>query len=369
MRCAACRPGAGRHAAPERAAGVCRPCIDTAGPLQKHLHVGLTPQGGKRLAREVTLLGETDLPAPPPARAGPTPLRRPLPPCPPASSAAPRGLVRQRLPGRPVRVVALQSQVVDGPRPGLDLLIQVAESTLPRDRAQAATSAAGTHTRCPHGAGDGPAGLAGRDLVAAAAGAPAQIRAAKQGPRPQAAGHQRRAARSGAAGRRLNQHVASYRALLEQQSQFLADASHQLRTPLAIMLTQAGVALREKDTEQLHATLRAMVARSRAAGACASSCCRWPMPTRMRPPEGAPGIVDLNGVAKDVVLQYLALAHEKNQDLGWVDSRRGTEPMQDAPRPGAGARRRAARGAVQPGAQRHRLHAGRRAHHRDGGSR
>jgi two-component system sensor histidine kinase TctE len=58
----------------------------------------------------------------------------------------------------------------------------------------------------------------------------------------------------------VNQHLASYRELLEQQSQFLADASHQLRTPLAIMLTQAGVALREKDTEQLHATLRAMVA-------------------------------------------------------------------------------------------------------------
>jgi two-component system sensor histidine kinase TctE len=38
-------------------------------------------------------------------------------------------------------------------------------------------------------------------------------------------------------------------------------------------------------------------------------------------PEGAPGVVDLNCVARDVVLQYLSLAHEKKQDLGWVDAR------------------------------------------------
>ena len=35
----------------------------------------------------------------------------------------------------------------------------------------------------------------------------------------------------------------------------------------------------------------------------------------------APGIVDLNSIARDVVLQYLTLAHEKNQDLGWMDAR------------------------------------------------
>lgn len=31
--------------------------------------------------------------------------------------------------------------------------------------------------------------------------------------------------------------------------------------------------------------------------------------------------LDLNDVARDVVLQYLPLAHEKQQDLGWVDAR------------------------------------------------
>lgn len=45
----------------------------------------------------------------------------------------------------------------------------------------------------------------------------------------------------------VNHHIARHRRVLDEQSQFLADASHQLRTPLAIMLTQAQYALRERD--------------------------------------------------------------------------------------------------------------------------
>jgi two-component system sensor histidine kinase TctE len=121
----------------------------------------------------------------------------------------------------------------------------------------------------------------------------------------------------------VNEHVASHRDLLEQQSRFLADASHQLRTPLAIMMAQADVALREKEPGPLRETVRAMVtqitrskrlceqllslAHAGEAGACAS----------------APEQVNLYAVAKDVVLQYLALAHEKDQDLGIAAGRGG----------------------------------------------
>lgn len=118
----------------------------------------------------------------------------------------------------------------------------------------------------------------------------------------------------------VNQNVAGYRQLLDRQSQFLADASHQLRTPLAILMTQAGVALRETDTAQLHDTLRAMVAQiARSRRLCEQLLSLAHATDDAAATEARP-LSDLNAVTKDVALQYLTLAHEKDQDLGWVDA-------------------------------------------------
>jgi two-component system sensor histidine kinase TctE len=219
-----------------------------AGPLQKYLHVGLTAQGDAQAGaaaapRELTLLGDTGLPSPP-------------------SSPDPSSPVwyDDFHDGHPVRVVALQSRVLDGRGRNFSLLVQVAETTVPRDLAQAATLRQELIR-------DARMVLVMvllvwlgvtwslqplerlRKSVLQSKGADLQPLDTRDVPHEVAPLVDA-----------LNQHLASYRELLEQQSQFLADASHQLRTPLAIMLTQAGVALREKDTAQLHATLRAMVA-------------------------------------------------------------------------------------------------------------
>jgi two-component system sensor histidine kinase TctE len=282
--------------------------IDATGPLQKHLHIGLTPQGAAA-PRELTLLGETDLPAPP---------------------ARPVGAAATEIPvtawydsdyrGQAVRVVALQSKVFDGRGQAFELLIQVAESTEPRDRARAATLrqelirdtrmvlvmvllvwlGVTWSLRPLERLRKTVLQNKGRDLQPLdTSGVPHEV-----APLVDA----------------VNQHLASYRELLEQQSQFLADASHQLRTPLAIMLTQAGVALREKDPEQLHATLRAMVVQISRSRRLCEQLLSLAHAKESAPPEDAPGLVDLNSVAKGVVLQHLALAREKNQDLGWVDA-------------------------------------------------
>jgi len=323
---------------------------DAPGPPHRHLHVGLKPRGIAKedaARRELTLLGEADLPAPPPPPPSPRPPRPPLrpplpPPMPPtqlvplvpnvaspASSPASASLPAQvaaaavpvwydsRYDGQPVRVVALQSQVVDGHGQPFELLIQAAESTGPRDRAQTASSqqalirdtrmvlvvillvwlgvtwslaplerlrksvlASKGHDLKPLDTSDVPHEVA--PLVAA-----------------------------------VNQHVASYRELLDQQSQFLADASHQLRTPLAIMMTQAGVALREKDPEQHRATLRAIITQISRSRRLCEQLLSLAHASDSTPPDDTPEWLDLNTVAKDVVLQYLTLAHEKNQDLGW----------------------------------------------------
>ncbi|MEO5737466.1 MAG: sensor histidine kinase [Variovorax sp.] len=285
--------------------------FDATRPRHKHVHLGLTArpaaQGSATApSRELTLMGETDLPAPPALAA-------------PASPAAPVWYDSDYR-GKPVRLVALRSEIADGRGQRFELLIQAAEGTGARDRAEAdATRQAllrdarmvlvvvllvwlGVTWSLR------PLEALRRSVLASKGHAlePMDTRGVPHEVAPLVDA--------------VNAHVTSYRDLLDQQSQFLADASHQLRTPLAIMLTQAGVALREKDPEQLHQTLRAIVAQISRSRRLCEQLLSLAHASDTAPPADAPAVVDLNAVARDVVLQYLALAHEKNQDLGWADA-------------------------------------------------
>lgn len=120
----------------------------------------------------------------------------------------------------------------------------------------------------------------------------------------------------------VNHHMARHRDMVAEQDQFLDDASHQLRTPVAIAMTQAQYALRESDPARVRESLHAIVVQltrarrlteqlltlahaDRDDGACRSD---------------APAVqVDLHALAREVVLQYLPLAHEKSHDLGLAD--------------------------------------------------
>lgn len=117
----------------------------------------------------------------------------------------------------------------------------------------------------------------------------------------------------------VNQLVERYAQLASAQRQFLDDASHQLRTPLALLRTQMGYALREHDPEEMRAALQAMkvglgraerltqqmltLARARDAGTADS------IQRQLAP-------VDLLRLAEQVVTTLWPLARTKQIDLG-----------------------------------------------------
>ena len=288
--------------------------FEAASPLHKHLHVGLTPQGAHKSTqsnadaptRELTLLGEPDLPQPPASAV--------------SAGQVPTYWYDSYYRDYPVRVVAQRSQVVDGHGQRFDLLIQAAESTGPRDKAQAATLQQQLWR-------DARMVLVVIVLVCLGVTWSLQPLERLRKSVVQSKGHALHPLDTSDVPHEVaplvdavNQHVASYRDLLDQQSQFLADASHQLRTPLAIMLTQAGVALREKNPELLHETLRAIVIQISRSRRLCEQLLSLAHASDSAPPADLPSITDLNTIARDVVLQYLTLAHEKNQDLGWVEA-------------------------------------------------
>lgn len=120
----------------------------------------------------------------------------------------------------------------------------------------------------------------------------------------------------------VNHHIAGHRRMVAEQSQFLADASHQLRTPLSILSIQAGYAVRETDPARMRESLQAIVAQLARTRRLSEQLLALAHATAgdEAAPAGA-AVADLNAIARGVVLQYLPLARENDQDLGWVDAR------------------------------------------------
>lgn len=284
----------------------------------KHLHVGLAPldtDAGKPSA-ERTLMGVSDLPVPPPGAEPPLQL--------PGFGGANGGHVvfyTAAYRGYPVRIAMLQRELKDFAGRRYRLQVQTAESTGRREEARQASLhrelqqdlrmlavtallvwlgiawALRPLKRLRASLRERPA----HDLQALdASGVPYEV-----APLVDA----------------VNIHIADHRQVLAEQSRFLADASHQLRTPLAIMMTQAGYALRERDPQLLHETLHAIIAQLDRSRRLTDQLLAMAHASRAADDAPPPPRVDLNAVAREVVLQYLPLAHEKNQDLGWADIR------------------------------------------------
>jgi len=114
----------------------------------------------------------------------------------------------------------------------------------------------------------------------------------------------------------FNEVLERMRKLLDSQQRFVADAAHQLRTPLAGVKTQAELALRLKDREAVQASLQQVLA-----GAERGSALINQLLALARHEEGHPRAemrpVDLNEAARNAATKHVQAAIGKSIDLGF----------------------------------------------------
>lgn len=113
----------------------------------------------------------------------------------------------------------------------------------------------------------------------------------------------------------MNDLLARLAASTETQRRFVANAAHQLKTPLAGIRTQAELALRAPDPEGLDASLRQLVRGSERATRLVNQLLAL---ARAEQPERAgAGSIDLNELARLQTLEWVPAAMRKELDLGF----------------------------------------------------
>jgi two-component system sensor histidine kinase TctE len=113
----------------------------------------------------------------------------------------------------------------------------------------------------------------------------------------------------------INVHMERLARLIDAQRQFVSDASHQLRTPLAVVKTQAELALRQADTEAMRAALRELAAGTEAMARLAHQL----LVLARSEPDHAPPLetLDLTPLARASTFEWLPRALERGIDLGF----------------------------------------------------
>lgn len=115
--------------------------------------------------------------------------------------------------------------------------------------------------------------------------------------------------------RALNDHMERVQNQMAAQRRFVSNAAHQLRTPLALMSTQASVAARETDEARRDEALQALRSSTRHMSRLASQLLTL---SRAEPGSRRPrsDTIDLAAVARDIVAAHAEQALQRNIDLG-----------------------------------------------------
>jgi two-component system sensor histidine kinase TctE len=111
---------------------------------------------------------------------------------------------------------------------------------------------------------------------------------------------------------------------LEVQKRFIADAAHQMKTPLAGLRTQAELAQREVDAQELQRTLRQIAASTDRATRLVNQLLALARAEHGAGEIGAMIRLDLNSLARSVVQDWVPQAIAQRIDLGYEGPKPGT---------------------------------------------
>lgn len=104
---------------------------------------------------------------------------------------------------------------------------------------------------------------------------------------------------------------------IEMQQRFLTDAAHQMKTPLAGLRTQAELALRETDPQQLRRTLRYIAASTERSTHLINQLLALARAEHQGSDPGRFEVVDLVPLARELVGDFVAEAIQRDIDLGF----------------------------------------------------
>jgi two-component system sensor histidine kinase TctE len=118
----------------------------------------------------------------------------------------------------------------------------------------------------------------------------------------------------------INNHMARLAQMLQARRRFLADAAHQIRTPLAVLGTQAEYGGRQNDPEEMRRTFESMLNSIRGTRHMANQML---ILARAEPANGLiqeRATLDITELAHDVTGDFAVLALEKNIELAFETS-------------------------------------------------
>lgn len=115
----------------------------------------------------------------------------------------------------------------------------------------------------------------------------------------------------------INHHMERLSAMLVARRRFLADAAHQIRTPLAVLTTQAEYGLRQHDPAELRRTLASLLASIHSTRRLANQMLAMSHAEAINGVIGERAAVDLTALAREVALDLVPLALKKRIDLAF----------------------------------------------------